>query len=162
MLFPFPVQSPRISRTELGTPATVFHLKNFEAAIGQQLFFLSEIISSWSVFITNIYLALLSSDMIKDPKRISVKTVAGHHRLQAGTRQVNKGEGVRQNIQLTGSFSHMRIACFIVQPFYKRSAQKGQRKQHCMCIKENQNNSSQRFLHNPLTLKLPLAHVWSF
>ena len=42
--------------------------------------------------------------MIKDPERISVKTVAGHHRLQAGTRQVNKGEGERQNIQLTGSF----------------------------------------------------------
>ena len=42
--------------------------------------------------------------MIKDPERISVKTVAGHHRLQAGTRQVNKGEGERQNIQLTGHF----------------------------------------------------------
>ena len=31
----------------------------------------------------------------------------------------------------------MSSACFIVQPFYKRSAQKGQSKQHCMCIKEN-------------------------
>ena len=54
----------------------------------------------------------------------------------------------------------MSSACFIVQPFYKRSAQKGQSKHHCMCIKEKQNNSSQSFLRNPLTLKLPLAHVW--
>ena len=57
-------------------------------------------------------------------------------------------------------FSHMSSACFIVQPFYKRSAQKGQSKQHCVCIKEKQNNSSQSFLRNPSTLKLPLAHVW--
>ena len=54
----------------------------------------------------------------------------------------------------------MSLACFIVQPFYKRSAQKGQSKQHCVCIKEKQNNSSQSFLRNPSTLKLPLAHVW--
>ena len=53
----------------------------------------------------------------------------------------------------------MSSACFIVQPFYKRSAQKGQSKQHCVCIKEKQNNSSQSFLRNPSTLKLPLAHV---
>ena len=30
-----------------------------------------------------------------------------------------------------------------------------------MCIKEKQNNSSQSFLRNPSTLKLPLAHVWT-
>ena len=53
----------------------------------------------------------------------------------------------------------MSSACFIVQPFYKISAQKGQSKQHCVCIKEKQNNSSQSFLRNPSTLKLPLAHV---
>ena len=59
--------------------------------------------------------------------------------------------------------THMSSACFIVQPFYKRSAQKGQSKQHCVCIKEKQNNSSQSFLRNPSTLKLPLAHVcWFF
>ena len=51
-------------------------------------------------------------------------------------------------------------AQLVLQPFYKRSAQKGQSKQHCVCIKEKQNNSSQSFLLNPLTLKLPLAHVW--
>ena len=53
----------------------------------------------------------------------------------------------------------MSSACFIVQPFYKRSAQKGQSKQHFVCIKEKQNNSSQSFLRNPSTLRLPLAHV---
>ena len=55
--------------------------------------------------------------------------------------------------------AHMSSVFFIVQPFYKRSAQKGQSKQHCVCIKEKQNNSSQSFLRNPSTLKLPLAHV---
>ena len=55
----------------------------------------------------------------------------------------------------------MRIACFIVQPFYKRSAQKGQSKQHCMCTKEKQNISSQSFICNTTTLKLPLARVCS-
>ena len=53
----------------------------------------------------------------------------------------------------------MSSACFIVQHFYKRSAQKGQSKQHSVCIKEKQNNSSQSFLRNSSTLKLPLAHV---
>ena len=62
-------------------------------------------------------------------------------------------------IPLSVLWAHMSSACFIVQPFYKRSAQKGQSKQHCVCIKEKQNNSSQSFLRNPSTLKLPLAHV---
>ena len=42
--------------------------------------------------------------------------------------------------------THMSSACFIVQPFYRRSAEKGQSKQHCVCIKEKQNNSSQSFV----------------
>ena len=49
---------------------------------------------------------------------------------------------------------HMRIACFIVQPFYKRVLK---RDKVNMCIKEKQNNSSHSFLRNPSTLKLPLA-----
>ena len=64
-------------------------------------------------------------------------------------------------IPLSVLWAHMSSACFIVQPFYKRGAQKGQSKLHCVCIKEKQNNSSQSFLRNPSTLKLPLAHVCS-
>ena len=44
--------------------------------------------------------------------------------------------------------------------FYTRRAQNNESKEHCLCIKENQNKSSQSFLRNPSTLKSPLAHVW--
>ena len=43
--------------------------------------------------------------------------------------------------------------------FYKERAQNNESKEHCLCIKENQNKSSQSFLRNPSTLKSPLAHV---
>ena len=39
--------------------------------------------------------------------------------------------------------------------FYKERAQNNESKEHCLCIKENQNKSSQSFLRNPLILKLP-------
>ena len=44
--------------------------------------------------------------------------------------------------------------------FYEGRAQIKESKEHCLCIKENQNKSSQSFLRNPSTLKSPLAHVW--
>ena len=84
------------------------------------------------------------------------------HRLFLRFFQTMKVVEISDRLQVDIHFaisSYMRIACFIVQPFYKISAQKGQSKQHCMCIKEKQNNSSQSFLRNPSTLKLPLAHV---
>ena len=45
---------------------------------------------------------------------------------------------------------------------YKGRAQNNESKEHCLCIKENQNKSSQSFLRNPSSLKSPLAHVWLF
>ena len=62
-------------------------------------------------------------------------------------------------IHKTGIKTHTRIACFIVQAFFKRNAEKGQSKQHCMCNKEKQ-NKLQSFLRNQSSLKLPLAYVW--
>ena len=57
------------------------------------------------------------------------------------TRALNKG--------------HMRIACFLVQP-YKRSAQKGQSKQHCMHVHQIKTKQviASFFLHNPSTAAL--------
>ena len=43
--------------------------------------------------------------------------------------------------------------------FYEGRAQIKESKEHCLCIKENQNKSSQSLLCNPSTLKSPLAHV---
>ena len=44
--------------------------------------------------------------------------------------------------------------------FYRGRAQDKESKEHCLCIKENKNKSSQSSLRNPSTLKSPLAHVW--
>ena len=42
--------------------------------------------------------------------------------------------------------------------FYTRRAKNHESKEHSLYIKENQNLSSQSLLHNPSTLKSPLAH----
>ena len=46
--------------------------------------------------------------------------------------------------------AHMRIACFIVQAFYKRSAEKGQSNHHCICIKENKTIHRRAFCAQPI------------
>ena len=51
--------------------------------------------------------------------------------------------------------TYMMIAPFLVNGFHKGSTQNTGSKQHCLCIKEKQNISSESFLHNR-----PLAHVW--
>ena len=50
----------------------------------------------------------------------------------------------------------------LVSPFIKEATQKGQSKEHCMCIKQKQNTSPpQSFLHNPSTLKSSFQFVWT-
>ena len=48
---------------------------------------------------------------------------------------------------------------FLVITFYNESAQNKLSKEHCLSIKESQNNSSQGFLRNPSNLKWPWNHV---
>ena len=44
----------------------------------------------------------------------------------------------------------LKHAC-LTRPFIEGATQKGQRKEHCMCIKQKQNISSQSLLRNPST-----------
>ena len=48
----------------------------------------------------------------------------------------------------------------LTRPFIEGATQKGRRKEHCMCIKQKQNISSQSFLRSPLTLKSSFQFVW--
>ena len=53
----------------------------------------------------------------------------------------------------------LKHAC-LTRPFIEGATQKGQRKEHCMCIKQKQNISSQSFLRSPSTLKSSFQFVW--
>ena len=52
----------------------------------------------------------------------------------------------------------LKHAC-LTRPFIEGATQKGQRKEHCMCIKQKQNISSQSLLRNPSTLKSSFQFV---
>ena len=45
-------------------------------------------------------------------------------------------------------------------PFIKEATQKGSSKEHCMCIKEKQNTSSQSFLRNLTCFYAPFRYLW--
>ena len=51
-------------------------------------------------------------------------------------------------------------ACLFKHHFYRRSHSKMASKEHCMCIKQKQNISSQSFLPCPSTLKSSFQFVW--
>ena len=53
----------------------------------------------------------------------------------------------------------MKHAC-LTRPFIEEATQKGQRKEHCMCIKQKQNISSQSLLRNPSKPKSSFQFVW--
>ena len=49
----------------------------------------------------------------------------------------------------------------LTRPFIEGATQKGQRKEHCLCIKQKQNISSQSLLRNPSTPKSSFQFVWN-
>ena len=53
-------------------------------------------------------------------------------------------------------------ACLFKHHFYRRSHSKMASEEHCMCIKQKQNISSQSFLRSPSTLKSSFQFVCSF
>ena len=53
----------------------------------------------------------------------------------------------------------LKHAC-LTRPFIEGATQKGQRKEHCMCIKQKQNISSQSLLRNPSTHQSSFQLVW--
>ena len=55
----------------------------------------------------------------------------------------------------------LKHAC-LTRPFIEGATQKGQRKEHCMCIKQKQNISSQSLLRNPSTVKSSFQFVWRY
>ena len=60
----------------------------------------------------------------------------------------------------SGSHSYKLKQASLTRPFIEGATQKGQRKEHCMCIKQKQNISSQSLLHNPSMLKSFFQFVW--
>ena len=143
-MFPQPLGEHR------ATSVSVLELRDAYFVSGQEWFHWGSCSSEW----TEWQLLLLQSKLWLDwgGQRLGEENPSRPRQRQKRVRLHREGKRPET--------PHMRTACFIVQPFYKRSAQKGQSKQHCMCIKEKQNNSSQSFLCNQSTLKLPLAHVW--
>ena len=53
----------------------------------------------------------------------------------------------------------MKQVC-LIWPFTKQATQKGQSKEHCVCIKQKQNISSQSFLRNLSLFYKPYWKVW--
>ena len=71
-----------------------------------------------------------------------------------------RGKGVWPNAVTMNNIDVTHEDSFIFSLyFHKGKAQNNESKEHCLCIKENQNKSSRSFLRNPSTLKSPLAHL---
>ena len=116
---------------------------------------------AWVVFHVHFRVRIISSvcwKRVQKKPEVNTKKIPIDWRSQ--TIIIRNAVGCNNIVRVCTNYSYKLKHRRLVATFIEEATQKRQSKEHCMCIKQKQNISSQSFLHNPSTLKSSFQFVW--